>query len=93
MEIDGKTYEWSDPFGSKSELVEIHGITYRDTAINSELSIERQLELLKNNLALAMKRIHNYGQHESALSKVVVKYCLGELEYLTNIKCVDPDEN
>lgn len=68
------------------ELVEIHGISYIDKATHSQLSTERQLELLKNNLALAMKRIYTYRDSQPVLIQAAIDECMEQLEYLTSIK-------
>jgi len=76
----------------KDPRIQVHEMSYIDGTVNSELSPERQLELLKNNICLALKRIHNYRATQPIETSWAIRNCTEQLEYLTSVKYERPKD-
>lgn len=78
--------------------VQLHGIVMVDKSRNNQLSYERQLELLKNNIAVTLKRIEAYRdglQEEDPICEkrmqVAIGMCIGNINALTGISIREED--
>ena len=71
--------------------VQLHEIVMIDKSRNNQLSYERQLELLKNNIAVTLKRISNFQKTQDAMSMDVIDVCINNINALTGISIKEED--
>ncbi len=78
---------------SNHKIIDLTNLSYHDRFEANASSPERQLELLKSNLALAVKRmIKKYRVEPAGVTNIVVDDFIEELEYLTGVSYIEDNE-